>query len=110
MPFPIKFKPMRAAVVDLDPELSVAETRTVIGLIPSIAPPLFLFDIKDAPMYIARREFEVFRKRRKTNCRGSDMTAQGDDIPRTASGQDLYGLGPGLALCLWPGLARPLTS
>ena len=66
LPFPIPSKPMRAAVVDLDPELSDAETQTVIGLIPIIAPPLFLFDIKDAPMYITRREFEVIRKRRKT--------------------------------------------
>ncbi|MDA8584436.1 hypothetical protein N9L68_09365 [bacterium] len=61
---PIKFEPMRAAVVDLDPELSDAETQTVIGLIPSIYPSVFLHDINDAPMYVTRREYEVFRKRR----------------------------------------------
>ena len=57
---------MRAAVVDLDPELSDAETPTVISLIPSVAPSLLLFDVKDAPMHVTRREYEVFRKRRKT--------------------------------------------
>ncbi|MDA8584001.1 hypothetical protein N9L68_07190 [bacterium] len=109
MPFSIKFKPMRAAVVDLDPELSDVETQTVIGLTPSTAPSLFLFDIKDAPMYIARRGFEVFRKRRKQYAEAQTRllrarisrarllarirTASGQDS-RTASGQDSRGIWP----------------
>ena len=66
---------MRGAVVDLDgetqtviggkPELSDVATQTVIGLIRTIAPSLFLDDIQVAPMYVTRREWEVFRKRRK---------------------------------------------
>ena len=72
-PFPIKFKPMRGAVVDLDgetqtviggkPELSDVATQTVIGLIPT--PQLFNIDARDAPKYISRREAELFRKRRR---------------------------------------------
>ena len=72
-PFPIKLKPMRGAVVDLDgetqtviggkPELSDVATQTVIGLIPT--PVLFNIDARDAPKYISRREAELFRKRRR---------------------------------------------
>ena len=72
-PFPIKLKPMRGAVVDLDgetqtviggkPELSDVATQTVIGLIPT--PKLFNIDARDAPKYISRREAELFRKRRR---------------------------------------------
>ena len=61
-PFPIKFEPMRRAVVDLDPVFSDAEAQTVIGLIPT--PVLFNIDARDAPKYISRREAELFRKRR----------------------------------------------
>ena len=72
-PFPIKLKPMRGAVVDLDgetqtviggkPELSDVATQTVIGLIPT--PKLFNIDARDGPKYISRREAELFRKRRR---------------------------------------------
>ena len=72
-PFPIKLKPMRGAVVDLDgetqtviggkPELSDVATQTVIGLIPT--PKLFNIDARHAPKYISRREAELFRKRRR---------------------------------------------
>ena len=73
-PFPIKFKPMRGAVVDLDgetqtviggkPELSDVATQTVIGLIPT--PRLFNIDASDAPMYISRREAEILGKRKRS--------------------------------------------
>ena len=73
--FPIKFADLATqSVVDLDtqfqtviggkPELSNGDAQTVIGLIPTTAPSLFLHDIKDAPLYVSRREFDVFRKRR----------------------------------------------
>ena len=56
---------MRRAAVDLDPEFSDAEAQKVIGFIPTTAPPVFLHDIQDAPMYVTRRKWEVFCKRRK---------------------------------------------
>ena len=67
MPFPICFGPKRRAVVDLDPEpdkrqsaigTADASTQTAIGLV--AGPKLFIHDIRDAPLYMSRREYELF--------------------------------------------------
>ena len=72
MSFPICFGPKRRAVVDLDPEpdnrqsaigTADASTQTAIGLV--AGPKLFIHDIRDAPLYMSRREYESFAKRRR---------------------------------------------
>ena len=72
MPFPICFGPKRRAVVDLDPEpdkrqseigTADASTQTAIGLVAS--PKLFIHDVHEAPLYMSRREYELFVKRHR---------------------------------------------
>ena len=72
MSFPICFGPKRRAVVDLDPEpdkrqatieTADASSQTVIGLV--AGPKLFIHDVREAPLYMSRREYELFAKRRR---------------------------------------------
>ena len=72
MPFPICFGPKRRAVVDLDPEPDKrqstivpadAPSQTVIGLV--AGPKIFIHDVREAPLYMSRREYELFAKRRR---------------------------------------------
>ena len=72
MSFPICFGPKRRAVVDLDPEpdkrqativTADAPSQTVIGLV--AGPKLFIHDVREAPLYMSRREYELFAKRRR---------------------------------------------
>ena len=72
MPFPICFGPKRRAVVDLDPEpdnrqsaigTADASTQTAIGLVEG--PKLFIHDVREAPLYMSRREYELFVKRHR---------------------------------------------
>ena len=84
MPFPICLGPKRRAVVDLDPEshnrqstigTADASTQTAIGLV--AGPKLFIHDIRDAPLYITRREHELFASvvdpRQSTRMQGFDL-------------------------------------
>ena len=84
MPFPICFGPKRRAVVDLDPEpdkrqseigTADASTQTAIGLV--AGPKLFIHDIRDAPLYMSRREYELFvptvDHRQSTRMQGFDL-------------------------------------
>ena len=84
MPFPICLGPKRRAVVDLDPEpdnrqstIGTADesTQTVIGLV--AGPKLFIHNIRDAPLYITRRECELFASaidhRQSTRMQGFDL-------------------------------------
>ena len=68
MPFPTCLRPKRRAVVDLGPEpdnrqsaigTADASTQTAIGLV--AGPKLFIHDIRDAPLYITRREKRMIR-------------------------------------------------
>ena len=72
MSFPICFGPKRRAVVDLDPEpdkrqativTADAPSQTVIGLV--AGPKIFIHDAREAPLYMSRREYELFAKRRR---------------------------------------------
>ena len=72
MPFPICFGPKRRAAVDLDPEpdnrqsaigTAGASTQTAIGLV--AGPKLFIHDVREAPLYMSRRENELFVKRHR---------------------------------------------
>ena len=72
MSFRICFGPKRRAVVDLDPEpdkrqstivTADAPSQTVIGLV--AGPKLFIHDVREAPLYMSRREYELFVKRRR---------------------------------------------
>ena len=72
MPFPICFGPKRRAVVDLDPEpdkrqstigTADSSTQTAIGLV--AGPKLFIHDVREAPLYMSRREYELFVKRHR---------------------------------------------
>ena len=72
MPFPICFRPTRRAVVDLDPEPDTrqsaigtadASTQTAIGLV--AGPMLFIHDVREALLYMSRREYELFVKRHR---------------------------------------------
>ena len=72
MPFAICFGPKRRAVVDLDPEpdkrqstieIADASSQTAIGLV--AGPKLFIHDVREAPLYMSRREYELFVKRRR---------------------------------------------
>ena len=72
MPFPVCFGPKRRAVVDLDPEpdkrqstieTADASSQTVIGLV--AGPKLFIYDFREAPLYMSRREYELCAKRRR---------------------------------------------
>ena len=72
MPFPICFGPKRRAVGDLDPEpdnrqsaigTADASTETAIGLV--AGPNLFIYDVREAPLYMSRREYELFVKRQR---------------------------------------------
>ena len=84
MPFPICFGPKRRAVVDLDPEpdkrqsaigTADASTQTAIGLV--AGPKPFIHDIRDAPLYMSRREYELFvptvDHRQSTGMQGFDL-------------------------------------
>ena len=70
-PFPICFGLKRRAVVDLDPEpdkrqstigTADSSTQTAIGLV--AGPKLFIHNVREAPLYMSRREYELFVKRR----------------------------------------------
>ena len=70
MSFPICFGPKRRAVVDLDAEPETrqstigtadASTQTAIGLV--AGPKLFIHDVREAPLYMSRRGYELFVKR-----------------------------------------------
>ena len=72
MPFPICFGPKRRAVINLDPEpdkrqstiaSADAASQTVIGLV--AGPKLFIYDFREAPLWLSRRECELFAKRRR---------------------------------------------
>ena len=72
MPFPICFGPKRRDVVDLGPEpdkrqsaigTADASTQTAIGLV--AGPKLFIYDVREAPLYMSRREYELFVKRQR---------------------------------------------
>ena len=79
MPCPVCFGPKRRAVVGLDQgpdtkqstvdtrqstvETAGASAQTVIGL--TAYPKLFLHDWREAPLYVSRREAELFLKRRR---------------------------------------------
>ena len=84
MPFLMCLGPKRRAVVDLDPEsdnrqstigTADASTQTAIGLV--AGPKLFIHDIRDAPLYITRREYELFASavdhRQSTRIQGFDL-------------------------------------
>ena len=72
MPFPICFGPKRRAVVDLDPEpdkrqsaieIADASSQTAIGLF--AGPELFIHAVREAPLYMSWREYELFVKRHR---------------------------------------------
>ena len=72
MPCPTCFGPKRRAVVDLDPEpdkrqstigTADASTQTAIGLV--AGPKLFIQDVREAPLYMSRREYELFVERHR---------------------------------------------
>ena len=72
MSFPICFGPKRRAVVDLITTsykrqativTADAPSQTVIGLV--AGPKLFIHDVREAPLYMSRREYESFAKRRR---------------------------------------------
>ena len=84
MPCPICFGPKRRAVVDLDPEpdkrqstigTADSSTQTAIGLV--AGPKLFIHDIRDAPLYMSLREYELFvptvDHRQSTRMQGFDL-------------------------------------
>ena len=84
MPFPICFGPKRRAVVDLDPEpdkrqseigTADASTQTAIGLV--AGPKLFIHDVREASLYMSRREYEFFvptvDHRQSTRMQGFDL-------------------------------------
>ena len=84
MPFPICFGPKRRAVVDLDPEpdnrqpaigTADASTQMAIGLVGG--PKLFIHDIREAPLYVPRRAYELFaptiEHRQSTSMQGFDL-------------------------------------
>ena len=84
MPSPICFGPKRGVVVDLVPEpdnrqsaigIADAFTQTAIGLF--AGPKLFVHDIRDAPLYVSRREYELFvptvDNRQSTRMQGFDL-------------------------------------
>ena len=70
MPFPICIGPKRRAVVDLGPEhdkrqstieIADASSQIAIGLV--AGPKLFVYDSREAPLYMSRREYELFVSR-----------------------------------------------
>ena len=61
MPFPICFGPKRRAVVGVDPEPD--KRQSTIGLV--AGPKLFIHDVSGAPLYMSRREYELFVKRHR---------------------------------------------
>ena len=72
MSSPICFGPKRRTVVDLDPEpdkrqstigTADASTQTAIGLV--AGPKPFIHDVRETPLYMSRREYELFVKRHR---------------------------------------------
>ena len=84
MPFPIGIGSKRRAVVDRDPEpdkrhatteTADASSQTAIGLV--AGPKLFIHDIREAPLYMPRREYEL---NAPTVDHGQSKRMQGFDV------------------------------